>query len=219
MTSGYDFLDRLRDDIERLPGHPDRRRSRRGRRRGMLAVATATTTVLIGLGAAFVAENGWHADETSAPRSRPVSTQPLLGALQERHLPLGANPFGRDGKAVTLRQVIADTPYPIPLPHSPAANPSSVTKAWEDTSDHSVALYFSDSRIEMLVSTMGGLDPTGSPTQRINGATAVVLPGTPNQNPPSPSRVMLMMNGHLVTLFATLPANKLVAVARTLSLP
>jgi hypothetical protein len=63
----------------------------------------------------------------------------------------------------------------------------------------------------------GELDSTSLPTQQIDGTTAVVLEGNPDGDPPSLFRVMLEVNGHLVTIFAARPANDLVKVAQSLS--
>ena len=144
------------------------------------------------------------------------------GALRPGITTLGNdNPFGADGKLVTIQQFVADKAkegYSVPLPHSPLANSDNVGNVWENTATGEVVVYYPSSGIEMNYGGTG-LDYTGTPAndiQTINGVRAIVLPaGSPDSYFSSVS--LPIPSGHLVDLLSKGPVSDLVSVARTMT--
>ena len=152
--------------------------------------------------------------------SGPASSGP--GAVQPDTTPLGNdNPFGADGKLVTLQQFVADMVtkgYSVPLPNSPLANSDNVGNVWENTATGAVIVYYPSSGIQLDYGGTG-VDYSGFPAdeiQTINGVRALVLPaGSPLTYY---STVLLPIpSGHAVTLLSKGPVSDLVSVAKTMS--
>jgi hypothetical protein len=63
-----------------------------------------------------------------------------------------ANPFGDQGKLVTLQQFVTDMAsrgYNVPLPNSPLANSDNVGNVWENTATGAVTIYYPSSGIQL----------------------------------------------------------------------
>jgi hypothetical protein len=159
----------------------------------------------------------WSAHNNTLPNS---SVGP--GALRPGITTLGNdNPFGADGKLVTLQQFVADKAkegYGVPLPNSPLANSDNVGNVWENTATGEVIVYYPSSGIELNYGGTG-LDYTGIPAsdiQTINGVRAIVFPaGSPESYFSSVS--LPIPSGHLVDLLSKGPVSDLVSVAQTMT--
>ncbi|MDX6480501.1 MAG: hypothetical protein QOG85_1011 [Gaiellaceae bacterium] len=130
--------------------------------------------------------------------------------------PAGANPYGSDGKSVTLSEASADVPG-IPLPNSPLANASNVGTVWENSTG-SIAAYYPSSGIEWMV-LRGSIDMSPGPPapQIINGFPALVLPGVADTKTPRPSVVEIDLgNNRMAELVGFTAVENLVDVAHSL---
>lgn len=128
------------------------------------------------------------------------------------------NPFGADGKLVTLRQFVSDKVkegYSVPVPNSPLANSDNVGNVWESPTGDVIA-YYPSSGIELNYGGVG-VDYSGIPPdqiQTINGVRAIVVPAGAGSYF---AEVMLPLpSGHLVTLLSEGPVSDLVSVAKTM---
>lgn len=157
----------------------------------------------------------------NAQNGRPGSVG--MGRLGFDTTPLSNDdPFGADGKLVTLEQFVADKAkegYNVPLPNSPLANSDNVGNVWENTATGEVTIYYPSSGI-LLAYGGTGVDYTGIPAediQTINGVRALVFPA---RSPDSyfASVSLPIPKGHLVALLSNNgPTSDLVSVAKTMS--
>jgi hypothetical protein len=187
--------------------------SRRPTRKvAILAVAAVVTATAAGLGiSSLVGKAPAHMTKSTA---RPG---PGAGRLSAGSITLGANPFGQDGKSVTLSQLASDSTYAIPLPNSPLANSGNVGSAWENASTHAAVVYYPSSGIELWYGGTG-VDLNSAPASEIKTIGSVqglVVPaGTMTQF----AEVDLPLPGnHLVTLYSSGPVSDLVSVATSIS--
>jgi len=129
---------------------------------------------------------------------------------------LGVNPYGADGRTVTLSKLVADTSYSLPLPNSPSANSSNVGNVWEDGATHAGTIYYPSSGIQVSYGGTG-VDFTGSPDsdiQVIGGIKSLVIPA---DGMDKLTRVLVPLpGGHLVTLDGAGSVNELKAVAASI---
>jgi hypothetical protein len=132
--------------------------------------------------------------------------------------PAGTNPFGSDGRSVSMSQ-LSSAAASIPTPTSALANSGNVGSVWLSASGNSAALYYPASGIELMV-VRGTLDTANAPSgtaQTINGFPALVYPGVPDASPAVPAEVMIDLgNNRVIELMGARPASDLVSVAQTL---
>ncbi|HJU35865.1 MAG TPA: hypothetical protein VJ716_00410 [Gaiellaceae bacterium] len=226
MSSGATILDD-RETVELLRDHPhllaiaDAVRATQGKetrslpRRKLLLIAAAVAAcaaAAIGFGVSTLFQGSSHRG------SGPVPARPDLGRPGITSLGNG-NPFGADGKLVTLQQFVADMAkrgYNVPLPDSPLANSNNVGNVWEAPSGAAIA-YYPSSGIELTYGGTG-IDYVGVPgdeIQEINGVRAIVeSAGT--QGFTFATVMLPLPSGHLVTLLSKGPVSDLVSVAKTL---
>lgn len=194
---------------------------------GMPPLRPRFALVAIGLVAAAVV--GFGVSTVFQGSGRPASGRPGSGpalggpgALRIDTTPLSNNnPFGADGKLVTLQQFVADMAargYNVPLPHSPLANSDNVGNVWENTATGAVTVYYPSSGIQLDYGGTG-VEYSGIPEndiQTINGVRALVFPA---HSPDSyfASVALPIPGGHLVSLLSNNgPVSDLVSVAQTM---
>lgn len=140
------------------------------------------------------------------------------GGVEPGITTLGVNPFGAQGKLITLRQFVADMAdrgYDVPLPDSPLANSQNVGSIWEAPSGE-VVVYYPSSGIELNYGG-SGVDYRGIPRDQIktiDGVRALVFP--PNGPYIFAAVLLPIPSGHLVALLGPGPVSDLVNVARTM---
>jgi hypothetical protein len=214
-----------RETVEFLRDHPhllaiaDAVRATQGTRtrsaRPMVMVTVGLiAAAALGFGVSTLVQSSGH--QASGP-TRPV--QP--GAIRVDTTPLSNNnPFGPDGKLVTLQQFVADMAakgYNVPLPNSPLANAENVGNIWENTATGAVTIYYPSSGIQLEYGGTG-VEYTGIPAddiQTISGVRALVFPA---HSPDSyfASVALPIPGGHLVDLLSDGPVSDLVSVAQTM---
>ena len=227
MNHGATILDD-RETVDFLRDHPDLlaiadavratqgtgARSRPHRKLVLVAAAVAAcAAAAIGFGVSTLFEGPGHQGSGPAP-AKPDAIH--LGTTTLSN----ANPWGDQGKLVSLQQFVAgmaDRGYNVPIPHSPLANSDNVGNVWENTATGAVTIYYPSSGIEMDYGGTG-VDYTGVPPdqiQTINDIRAIVRPAG---NPESYfAEVMLPLpSGHLVVLLSNGPVSDLVSVAKTM---
>lgn len=227
MSSGATILDD-RETVELLRDHPhllaiaDAVRATQGTgtrslaRRKLLLVAAAVAAcaaAAVGFGVSTLFQDSSHSGSGGPVPLRPGDVRPGITSLGND------NPFGAEGKLVTLRQFVADMAkrgYNVPLPDSPLANSNNVGNVWEATSGAAIA-YYPSSGVELTYGGTG-VDYSGVPAdeiQEINGVRAVVVAARTEGY--TFATVMLPLpSGHLVTLLSNGPVSDLVSVAKTL---
>jgi hypothetical protein len=188
-----------------------RRLTRPARPMVMVAIGLIAAAAL-GFGVSTLVQGSSHQPSEPAP-VRPGALQPGITTLGND------NPFGADGKLVTLQQFVADNVnqgYSVPLPDSPLANSDNVGNVWEATTGE-VIVYYPSSGIELNYGGTG-VDYTGVPAdqiQTINGVRAIVEPaGT--EGFPFATVMLPLPSGHLVSLYSKGPVSDLVSVAKTM---
>ena len=177
---------------------------------GLIAVAA------MGFGVSTLVQGSGH------PRSGTAAVAPGPGALRPGITTLGNdNPFGADGKLVSLQQLVAEKAkegYTLPVPDSPLANSDNVGNVWENTATGEVIIYYPSSGIELNYGGTG-LDYSGIPAndiQTINGIRAIVFPaGSPESY--FSSVALPIPSGHALTLLSKGPVSDLVSVAKTMT--
>ena len=224
MNGGATIFDD-RETVELLRDHPqllaiaDAVRATQGERtRSARPMVMATIGLIaaaaVGFGVSTLFQGSGH--QASGPTA-PV--QP--GGIRIDTTPLSNdNPFGADGKLVTLHQFVADKVdqgYSVPLPDSPLANSDNVGNVWENTATGAVTIFYPSSGIQLDYGGTG-VDYSGVPPdqiQTINGIRAIVRPaGSPESYF---AEVMLPLpSGHLVVLLGNGSVSDLVSVAKTM---
>jgi hypothetical protein len=227
VSSGTTILDD-RETVELLRDHPhllaiaDAVRATQGRGKGSMsrrklllfaAAVAACAAAAIGLGVSTLFQSSSRQDSGPGPVSP--------GAIRIDTTPLSNNnPFGDQGKLVTLQQFVADMAakgYNVPLPNSPLANSENVGNIWENTATGAVTIYYPSSGIQLEYGGTG-VEYTGIPAdeiQTISGVRALVFPA---HGPDSyfASVLLPIPGGHLVGLLSSGPVSDLVEVAETM---
>jgi hypothetical protein len=180
-----------------MPGVP-----RRWRRVSWIAVLLAVAAA--GFGISRLVQRG-RADAVPQMKLTPGIT--TLG---------NGNPFGADGKLVTLQQLRTDVGNELsfPFPHSPLANAQNVGNVWENRATGEMIVYFPSSGIELNYGN--GVDYTGVPAyqiKKINGVRAIV------EGPESGDVLFPTVLLPNVELESNGSLSDLVAVAKTIPIP
>ncbi len=171
-----------------------------------MAVAGLLAAAATGFGISELAQGSGRSGSVGPGRVEPGITS--LG---------DSNPFGADGKLVTMQQLRADLGYALPFPDSPLANSGNVGNIWENTATREAIVYYPSSGIELNYGGTG-VDYTGFPAaqiQAIDGRRAIVEPAG-SQGFPFATVMLPIPGGHLVELLSNGPLSDLVSVAKTL---
>ncbi len=169
---GADWEDVRRRAGRRLWARPSRRQ---------LTLALAAVVVVAASATGVLATRGARPGVTG-----PIGPSgPVGGGSAVYSIPHdGSNPWGQNGRQITIEELRAVAPY-LPLPSSDLANDSNVGTVWvldrwfdspvpEDL--FGAAVYYPASGIE-LVWSLGGLDYNEFPSQLIDGVRASLIPG------------------------------------------
>ena len=204
-----DWTDVLKRAGERLPARPFSRRRLVLALAAVVVIAAALAGVFVGLGERPTGPTGPSAVVVGPPPS-----------------PAGNNPFGPDGRQITIAQLRNEAPY-IPLPDSDLANDDNAGTVWvrDYASDSNVperytwaAVYYPDSGIELRWGR-GTYECTYGPV--VDGVHACVQSGhdtTGAQGASALSMLVLpLLPDAVATLEGKVPESDLINVAETLS--
>jgi hypothetical protein len=177
---GSDWEDVRRRAGGRLWARPARRQ---------LTLVLATVVVVAAAVTGVLVTRGTRPDVTGCASallwSCPGPSGPSLGGSAMYSIPHdGSNPWGQNGRQITIEELRAEAPY-LPLPSSDLANDSNVGTVW--VLDHvfgqsvpedlfAAAVYYPASGVE-LVWSLGGLGYNEFPTGLVAGVRASLIPG------------------------------------------